>query len=480
MSRFCDVVGRRLHSRHQTKRTSVCLVLHVGLHADLVRQRLDVDLEALLHARHHLLVGQLRLTRLLVLLLQVVGQEADGQTLGAETSGTAHPVQVRVRGLRHVVLDDDVDTVNVDTTAEQVRGDADARLELLELLVRLDTLVLLHLAVDAGAREAQLLHEGVEHLGALRGLHEDHDLVELQVVEEVVQLRVLLRLVQLDVVLLQTVQRQLRLRVHVDLQGLLHELLRQLPDLLRQRRREHHDLLRGRALHEHVLHVPAHVQLLEELVGLVHDEVLDVVRLQDVSPHQVDHAARRAHADGREVVVLLLEQRLVGRDGHAAVEDAHLRVREVLREADELPLDLVRQLARVHEHDALHHLLVALLNLVERGQHEHGRLAHAGLGLREDVLAEDGGRDGLVLHLGGVLETVVRDGTVQLRLQQEVAEAPDLGGGVAGVGLLLGRGRLGDLLLILEVEQVLLLLGVRHCGRWADEAMKYRYCSFYN
>ena len=44
-------------------------------------------------------------------------------------------------------------------------------------------------------------------------------------------------------------------------------------------------------------------------------------------------------------------------------------------------------------------------------------------GLAEHVHAQDGLRDALVLHLGGVLEAAIDDGAEELRLEQEVAEA---------------------------------------------------------
>jgi hypothetical protein len=48
-------------------------------------------------------------------------------------------MKVRVGVLRHVVVDDDVDTLDVDATPEEVRGDHNARLEVLELPVALDS-----------------------------------------------------------------------------------------------------------------------------------------------------------------------------------------------------------------------------------------------------------------------------------------------------------------------------------------------------
>ena len=96
----------------------------------------------------------------------------------------------------------------------------DALLEVLEGLVAGDALVLLERTVDADGREAALLEELVEKLGALHLRYEDDDLVELERVEEVVQLAVLLVLLQLDVVLLEAVESQLRLVVDVDLHRL--------------------------------------------------------------------------------------------------------------------------------------------------------------------------------------------------------------------------------------------------------------------
>jgi hypothetical protein len=48
-------------------------------------------------------------------------------------------MEVRVGLVGHVVVDSHVDALNVDTTAENVGGYTDTRLELLELLVALDT-----------------------------------------------------------------------------------------------------------------------------------------------------------------------------------------------------------------------------------------------------------------------------------------------------------------------------------------------------
>lgn len=67
-----------------------------------------------------------------------LADEGNGQTLGTEPTGTTHAVEVGVSVTWHVVVDSQVDPLDVDTTTEDVGGDADSFVELLELLVTLD------------------------------------------------------------------------------------------------------------------------------------------------------------------------------------------------------------------------------------------------------------------------------------------------------------------------------------------------------
>lgn len=101
------------------------------------------------------LLLEARLNGLDDLLIPLRAHEADGDTLGTETTGTTDTVEVCVgsRGQRilrervdflrcgfwHVVVDGQVDALNVDTTAEHVRADADTLVVVLELGVSLDT-----------------------------------------------------------------------------------------------------------------------------------------------------------------------------------------------------------------------------------------------------------------------------------------------------------------------------------------------------
>lgn len=77
--------------------------------------------------------------------------------------------------------------------------------------------------VDADRGEVALLEEGVELGRASDRLDEDAHLVKLERVEQVVELAVLLLLLELEEVLLETVQRQLGLVVDVDLERLMSD-----------------------------------------------------------------------------------------------------------------------------------------------------------------------------------------------------------------------------------------------------------------
>lgn len=87
----------------------------------------DGNLEALANSLQHLLVV-------------IAADEGDRQALGTETTSTTDTVQVGVGIARHIIVDSQVDTFNIDTTTEDISGNADALVELLELLVATDTI----------------------------------------------------------------------------------------------------------------------------------------------------------------------------------------------------------------------------------------------------------------------------------------------------------------------------------------------------
>lgn len=72
------------------------------------------------------------------LLVLVAADERDGESLGAEPTGTTNTVQIRAGIGGQIVVDGQVDALDIDATAKHISGNTDALLELLELLVALD------------------------------------------------------------------------------------------------------------------------------------------------------------------------------------------------------------------------------------------------------------------------------------------------------------------------------------------------------
>jgi hypothetical protein len=73
------------------------------------------------------------------LLVRLAADKGDRKTLGSETTRTTDTVEVRVGIAGEIVVDGQVDTFDIDTTAEDVSSHTDTLVELLELFVALDT-----------------------------------------------------------------------------------------------------------------------------------------------------------------------------------------------------------------------------------------------------------------------------------------------------------------------------------------------------
>ncbi|KAF3846834.1 hypothetical protein F7725_003912 [Dissostichus mawsoni] len=105
------------------------------------------------------------------------------------------------------------------------------------------------------------------------------------------------------------------------------------------------------------------------------NEVLDVLQGEGFVPDESEDSARRSHHDFFFSLVLL--------DGHASEEHGAL-YRDMYFEKRSYSLLIWKASSRVFD-------------LLQRGQHEHGRLSHTGLRLAQDVHAQDRLWDALML-----------------------------------------------------------------------------------
>lgn len=87
------------------------------------------------------------------------------------------------------------------------------------------------------------------------------------------------------------------------------------------------------------------------------------------------------------------------------------------------------QLPGVTSNDALVRLVVFSIwsDLVQDGNDEYCSLAHARLGLTENVLALKGLWDGINLNLAGMLEAALSDGSFQLVSEEKFVPSGEVG-----------------------------------------------------
>lgn len=119
--------------------------------------------------------------------------------------------------------------------------------------------------MDSDGREVALAEKLVQLGSADSALDEDDDLVELKIVEKLIQLSVLLALLQLDVVLLETVESELGVFVDIVLSGILHEFAADGLDVFGKRGGKHHNLLLLGGSAEDILHVGTHICVVLEI-----------------------------------------------------------------------------------------------------------------------------------------------------------------------------------------------------------------------
>lgn len=246
-----------------------------------------------------------------------------------------------------LVVDDETDLLDIDTSSQEISGDEDTGGPGTELLHDHVTCHLVHLTVHNGDTEVVLLHFLGELSYALLSVAVDQSLVDVEVaveIEEDVHLPFLL--FYGDIVLLNTFEGEL-LVLDKNLGGLSHEMLGHLQDVNGHGSREESDLdLAGEVL-EDVLDLLLEAAR-EHLVGLIENEDLKVVTLKETLLHHVVDTTWGADND---VNALLEDFDLIADDG---TTDASVNL-----DADELTDllddegDLLGELSSGGDHEGL-------------------------------------------------------------------------------------------------------------------------------
>lgn len=150
--------------------------------------------------------------------------EVDGNTLPSETTTTTDSVDVVLTVGWEIVVDDQGDLLDIDTTGQKIGGDQDTGRARAELLHNQITLALVHVTVHGGHGEVTGGELVSEPVNLSPGVAEDNGLCDgdrLIEIREGVELPVLL--LDGDVELLDTFEGKLSL-LDQDTNGVAHEL----------------------------------------------------------------------------------------------------------------------------------------------------------------------------------------------------------------------------------------------------------------
>lgn len=209
-------------------------------------------------------------------------------------TGTTNAVKVGLSVLREVKVDDDIDSLDVNATSEEVgthKIAADAVAEVVEYTVS-GSLGHLGVTVEAGIAElGDLLGEQFDTIGRVT---EDDGLVDLEFREERVQAVDLLLLLDEGVVLGDTAKGEL---IHqVDLEGCVHVLVGKVLDRDGEGGGEEHQLTVPGVTSEDLLD-GLHKLNREQLIGFVHNKHGALAQICNVLPCKICNSARRADKD---------------------------------------------------------------------------------------------------------------------------------------------------------------------------------------
>lgn len=203
----------------------------------------------------------------------ITGDKVDGNTLTTETTGTTDTMEVVLLLLREVIVDDEGDLLDIDTTGEQVGGDEDTGGAGAEGIHDVLTLLLGHLTVHAGDGVVSAGHLLGELVDFPAGVAEDDGLDDAEGVVEIAEgVKLVLLLADVDVELLDTLEGQFVALDH-DADGVAHEALADLKDVLGHGGGDEDDLDGGREALEDLIDLVLEAAG-EHLVSLIEGEHL--------------------------------------------------------------------------------------------------------------------------------------------------------------------------------------------------------------
>jgi len=152
---------------------------HVSRHVNFVRKFRNINFKSTLHLFQYPLIC-------------FTWNEWYCNTFGSKTPCTSNAMEKLVAVIRKVIVDNNIDPFNINTTPKQISCDQDSGIEFLEWLLFCDALFLPHSRMNTNGRKVTFRQQSVEFFGTSYLGYEDDDLIEFQDIKEVVEFSIFL------------------------------------------------------------------------------------------------------------------------------------------------------------------------------------------------------------------------------------------------------------------------------------------------
>src|SRR5690606_15789102 len=222
----------------------------------------------------------------------VLAGEADGDSAGAGAAGATDAVNVVFGIFRQRIVDDMTDAIDMNAATGDVGGNEYLQFAFLEILQRPHAFVLRNFAGQNSAVDSCALQFFKQPAGLIATVGEDDDAGGVGLFENVFQQAEFFVRRHHEYFLFNGVGGD-ALRLDLDAHRFVCPLLGEIDDVLRERRAEKQGLpmrvARYRAHDAFHLRDETHV---EHAIGLVDDQVFDLIEIQILARHEVEQTSR--------------------------------------------------------------------------------------------------------------------------------------------------------------------------------------------
>eukprot|EP00009_Paramoeba_aestuarina_P007943 CAMPEP_0201521526 /NCGR_PEP_ID=MMETSP0161_2-20130828/14553_1 /ASSEMBLY_ACC=CAM_ASM_000251 /TAXON_ID=180227 /ORGANISM="Neoparamoeba aestuarina, Strain SoJaBio B1-5/56/2" /LENGTH=415 /DNA_ID=CAMNT_0047920173 /DNA_START=188 /DNA_END=1435 /DNA_ORIENTATION=- len=342
-----------------------------------------------------------------------VGHKVDGNTLTTETTGSTDSVDVALQVLGDVVVDDQRNLLDINTTRQQISGDKDTRRPAPELLQNDVTVTLRDVTMGGGDDKLSALHLLSQPVDLPSCVAKDNGLGDVDGIVQITQgLEFVLVDSNINVELLDTFKGQLS-SLDQNLDRVVHESLSNFKSFLGHGGREETDMHVTGEGGEDGVDLVAETSG-QHIISLIKNEDFDGVRAKNVSAQHIVHTTGGSNNNVNSLLEFLNVMAHPGTTNAGVAVSFHVNTQRVNNF-----LDLLGQLTGRGKDKSLA-LKNGGVDLLEDTDGEGGSLSGTRLGLGDCVITLDKGKDGSLLDSRRTFETHGVNTTKEISFQVHI------------------------------------------------------------